>query len=233
MGRYNAALGSEMRSAALGLDRWASLLETDPAWAGATVGQEQLDALQSIGERVRMAGFDDDEREGFAAAGFSDETIDALKADIGIDGYDAVQVDVPVEQLLRDAAAELREQATAFDDLASEADAVAQTTDTPPARELRRDAGERRAAAAGHLPRHVRAPRRRAADGHLGLRRRQPDRRGRAGRPHVQRRHVRRHSDRLRRLSRPRPRRAPSSRRRPTAPLRPGSVPRRGRAMRR
>lgn len=132
MGRFDGRLTSEMWSTAIGLDRWAAKLDDDPDYGGATVSQEQVDALREIAARVRTSGLTADERQGFAASGLSAAAIDALEDTLGADDFDAVSVGTPVGQLLRDAAAELREQAPVFDALASEAEAVAQTTGSPP-----------------------------------------------------------------------------------------------------
>ena len=82
--------------------------------------------------RVRQDGLDAGERQGFADAGMSDAAIAKLTAELAANDLEDVVVGVPVEDLLRTLADELRAQAPAFDAIASEAEAVAQSTDTPP-----------------------------------------------------------------------------------------------------
>ena len=132
MGRNTGQLASEMWSAAVGLNAWADKLEADPEWAGAKVVQEHVDDLLPFIQRVRASGFDADERQGFQDAGLDDEAIAKLRAELTADDLDEVRVDVPIQDVVRDAAADLREQAPVFDEIAREAEAVAQSTNAAP-----------------------------------------------------------------------------------------------------
>ena len=132
MGRFDGQLAAELWSSAVGLDAWADKLEEDPKWAGSAVTQEQVDLLAPIFARVRQDGLDAGERQGFADAGMSTEAIAKLTGELAANDLEDVVVGVPVEALLRTLADELRAQAPAFDAIASEAEAVAQSTDTPP-----------------------------------------------------------------------------------------------------
>jgi PKD repeat protein len=132
MGRNTGQLVSEMWSVAVGLDAWADKLEADPDWAGAKVVQEHVDDLLPIIQRVRDSGLDADERQEFQDAGLDDAAIAKLTAELTEDDLADVRVDVPIETVLRDAAAALREQAPVFDEIAREAEAVAQSTNALP-----------------------------------------------------------------------------------------------------
>ena len=132
MGRFDAQLTAEMWSAARGLDAWAARLESDPDFGGAMVSQEHVDALRPFLERVRVSGLTAGERQEFQDAGLNAAQIADVTGDLAALDLDAVQVDVPIQQLARSVAAELREQAPVFDAMAREAEAVAQTNDSPP-----------------------------------------------------------------------------------------------------
>lgn len=132
MGRFDGQLAAEMWSSAAGLDAWAAKLEADPEYGGATVTQEHVDALRPFLQRVRDSGLTAEERQEAQDAGLNAAQIADVADDLATVDLDDVQVGVPVEQLARSLADELRDQAPAFDAMARDAEAVAQTTDSPP-----------------------------------------------------------------------------------------------------
>ena len=158
---------------AVGLDAWADKLEADPKWAGSTVTQEQVDDLLPIIARVRQDGLDAGERQEFQDAGLDDAAIAKLTAELTEDDLADVRVDVPIETVLRDAAADAPRAGARVRRDRPRGRGRGAVDQRPAGRELHRDARERRASAEGHVPRHLDGRRRRPADGHLGLRRRQ------------------------------------------------------------
>ena len=77
-------------------------------------GEVSATVSTNLGGLTTIKAFTAEEREGFAAE-LSEATIDELEDTLGEDDYDAARVGVSVEQVLRDAAADLREQAPEAD----------------------------------------------------------------------------------------------------------------------
>ena len=133
MARFDATAADEMYDAAQGLERLATSFEDDPGFAGATIVEEHVEALRPFQERVIDSGFTAEELQDLHDQEFEDSEIAQLRAQIETLDLDAVPVNTPLAVVARRAATALREAAPAFDAIARNAFAVAQSTDSAPA----------------------------------------------------------------------------------------------------
>src|SRR4051812_45563279 len=127
MADFDFRLADEMRAGADAYDAIATRLQAEPRFAALAVTQEQLDLIGPALERVAAQGFLPAERDQLTTLGLDDAAIAALRddlSDLSLHLAD-VPVGVPVVDLLRAAASELRDSVGAVDAMARNATAVA------------------------------------------------------------------------------------------------------------
>jgi PKD repeat protein len=133
LGDLSSDLTTEIRASARALRSYATMLDGLEEFNEPVVPDDAtMDVLAEVYRRVRVDGFTADELEQLAAQGLDAGEIADVRTHFSLNPRD-IPVGRPLADLARDTATRYEGQLEAFDELASEAAAVAGRTNQPPA----------------------------------------------------------------------------------------------------